>query len=92
MKKKIAHLISLNSDMSDKVLSQYLTMNCFLPVKAEVVFGTHSSIKRTYKVCIRFLFIQYTFFVSLDYDAKSYIHALKRYNKVERYHIFKRKS
>ena len=68
MKNKIAELISLNSDMSDDLLSYTITLNNFLPVKVETVFGTRSSVKRIYKVMVRFLIFRYTFYQLIYYS------------------------
>ena len=92
MKNKIAELISLNSDMNDDLLSYTITLNNFLPVKVETVFGTRSSIKRIYKVIVKCLIFHYTFYVSLDYDSHSYIPCLKRYYKVKNYTVWNSKQ
>lgn len=89
MKKKIAKLISLNSDLSDDLLSYTISLNTFLPVKTETVFGNRSSLKRTYKVTIRFLIFHYTFYVTLDFDVHSYTPCLNRYLKVKAYNVWK---
>ena len=94
MKNKIAELISLNSDMSDDLLfyTITLTLNNFLPVKVETVFGTRSSVKRIYKVIVKCLIFRYTFYVSIDYDPHSYIPCLKRYHKVKNYTVWNSKQ